>query len=302
MSAGAPRAPRAAPRPCSDARDVRPAPAPARAPPGPRAPSPRSSDASSRRGPSRIRRQGHQVLLARVPARGLADAPPDVRPTSGTTRGHGPALDRRLSRAPSRASPAVVRRPIRVERRRARRRGDARSNHPAPPRSTHRRPARAPWPSPCRVLTSPRRVGALVEYETSSRRFARSPRRERGRVARPARLSPREARHPSLGTMTRTVIDASPDANRHDTNRRDTTSEMATGAASPIADSDPPGRRRRPAPRRLAEEAAPRRPGDAGGEVRTRFPSRAARGLARRRGWRPPYGRSARARRRPSPR
>ena len=90
--------------------------------------------------------------------------------------------------------------------------------------------------------------------------------------------------------MTRTVIDASPDANRHDTNRRDTTSETATGAASPIADSDPPGHRRRPAPRRLAEEAAPRRPGDAGGEVRTRFLPWAARGLARRRGWRPPYG------------
>ena len=60
---------------------------------------------------------------------------------------------------------------------------------PAPPRSTHRRPARAPWPSPCRVLTSPRRVGALVEYETSSRRFARSP---------PARARTRRATRPTF--------------------------------------------------------------------------------------------------------
>ena len=258
------RCSRCASRPSPRARPARP----------PR-PFPRSSDAFLPSRPFPIRRQGHQVLLARVPARGLADAPPDVRPTSGITRGHGPALDRRLPRARLARVARSVRRPIRVERRRARRRRRRGVATPAPPRSTHRRPARAPEPSPCRVPTSPRRVGALVEYETSSRRFARSPRRERGRVARPARLSPaREARHPRLGTMTRTVIDASPDANRHDTNRRATTSETATGAASPIADSDPPGRRRRPAPpSRLTEEAAPRRPRDAGGEVRTRFPS-----------------------------
>ena len=188
MSAGAPRAPRAAPRPCSDARDVRPAPAPARAPPGPRAPSPRSSDASSRRGPSRIRRQGHQVLLARVPARGLADAPPDVRPTSGITRGHGPA--------PRPSPPPRARARVGPPSFADRSAGDAAPAAAATPARTTPAPSIDPSatrararPSPCRVPTSPRRVGALVEYETSSRRFARSPRRERGRGARPARLS-----------------------------------------------------------------------------------------------------------------